>query len=250
MSTDAKKKAEQQTSKLKTKDGRARIWRGVVYPESAPQDWKKMLDEEGLVWVAVLHDKDVNPDGIAKKAHYHVMFFFDGKKSFTQAKEIMDMLNAPIPQAVRNPRGMVRYLIHMDNPEKYQYRREDIECHGGADIEQYFALSMSTRTESLRELMEFISDSQIDNYDDLIMYCIRHKEYDWFDLAVNHNTLAINKQLDAIYQKNNPKNETKSVSLDAKVSQAKEMAKQGVKKAVIADTLGISRATLYRYLDK
>nr|MBC9710047.1 Hin recombinase [Enterococcus sp.] len=85
---------------------------------------------------------------------------------------------------------------------------------------------------------------------DFLLYCRKHSEDEWFDIAVNHNTLAINKLLDAIYQKNNPKNKTKNVSLDEKVSQAKEMKNQGVKLAVIADTLGISRATLYRYLNK
>ena len=42
-------------------------------------------------------------------------------------------------------------------------------------------------------MMEFIHDSEIDNYDDLIGYCIKHKEWDWMDIAANHNTLAINK---------------------------------------------------------
>ena len=49
------------------------------------------------------------------------------------------------------------------------------------------------------------------------------KKKDWFDIAVNHNTLAINKLLDAMYQKHNPKNVSKSVTLEEKVTQAKEM---------------------------
>ena len=176
--------------------------------------------------------------------------FFDGKKSYEQIEEITNLINAPIPQAMKNPKGMVRYLIHLDNPEKYQYKREDIKCHGGADVEQYFELSMSTRNYVLREMMEFIHDSEIDNYDDLIGYCIKHKEWDWMDIAANHNTLAINKLLDAIYQKHHPKDDSKSVTLEERVTQAKEMAEKGIKKSVIADTLGISRKTLYKYLKK
>ena len=74
---------------------------------------------------------------------------------------------------------------------------------------------------------------------------------DWFDIAVNHNTLAINKLLDAMYQKHNPKNKNvlKSVNLEEKIEQAKEMKKKGVKVAVIADTLGVSRVTVYKYLN-
>lgn len=231
-------------------DDRARVWADVLYLDSLPENWVDILLSMGLVFVYILHDKDVNPDGTLKKPHYHLLLFFDGKKSFEHIKEITDMLNAPNPQRVKNPKGMVRYLIHMDNPEKFQYKREDIKCFGGADIEQYFELSMSSRTEIFGDMADFIMDSEIDNYADFLLYCRKYNEKDWFDIAVNHNTLAINKLLDAMYQKHNPKFENKSVSFGEKVSQAKEMEKQGVKKSVIADTLGISRATLYRYLNK
>lgn len=235
------------------KDNRARTWTFIVYPESAPKNWRDVLDNQHVAWVeSPLHDQDINPDGTKKKPHWHIIFFFDNKKSYEQVKAITDMVSAPIPQKVPSPKGLVRYLIHLDNPEKHQYNRNDIKCHGGADIEAYFELSMTARTVVLRDLMEFISDSQLDNYDDLIMYCIRQKEYDWFDIAVNKNTLAINKQLDAIYQKKHPKEKSgqRGTQLVDKVAQAKEMANKGVKQRVIADTLGISERTVRRYLKK
>lgn len=235
----------------KNKDQRARTWTFVVYPESAPENWRDILSDYHIPWVeSPLHDKDVNPDGEVKKAHWHIILFFDGKKSFEQVQEITDALNAPIPQKTANAKGLVRYLIHMDNPEKYQYKREEIVCHCGADIDEYFALSSSSRRVELREMIEFISDSKIDNFDDFLMYCIRQKEFDWFDIAVNHNTLAINKQLDSIYQKNKSDRSSKKSSLELKVAQVKEMSKRGIKQAVIADTVGISLATVKRYLKK
>lgn len=232
-------------------NNRARTWTFIVYPESVPDNWRELLDNYHIPWVeSPLHDKDINPDGTVKKPHWHVILLFDGQKSYEQVKEITDSLNAPIPQKTANTKGLVRYLIHMDNPEKYQYKQEEIVCHGGAEVEQYFALSASSRNAVLRELMEFISDSQIDNYDDLIMYCIRNGENEWFDIATNHNTLAINKQLDAIYQKNNPKKLSEGDKLADKVSLAKDMAQKGVKTALIADTLGVSVRTIMRYLKK
>lgn len=235
----------------KKRDTRARVWALIVYPESAPKTWRDILDADHLAWVeSPLHDQDLNPDGEKKKPHWHIMLFFEGKKSYEQVKEIADKLSAPIPKRVKNAKGMARYFVHLDNPEKHQYEKDDIKCHGGADVEQYFELSMSSRTSVLRDLMEFISDSEIDNFDDLIMYCIKQKEYDWFEIAVNHNTLAINKQLDAIYQKKHPKGVTRDTGFDHKVSLAKEMAKSGAKRAVIADTLGVSVRTVMRYLQK
>ena len=235
----------------KKKDVRARTWTFILYPESAPENWRYILDGYHIPWVeSPLHDKDVNPDGTVKKAHRHVILLFDGKKSFEQVKDITDALNAPTPQKTANTKGLVRYLIHMDNPEKHQYKRENIICHSGADIERYFEVSMSSRTAILRDIMQFIRDSELDNYSDFIGYCLDNEEYEWFNIATNYNTLAINKLLDAEYQKHNPKNVSKNGSLDEKVAQVKEMRKKGIKLAVIADTVGISLATVKRYLKK
>ena len=39
----------------------------VVYPESAPENWRTILDETFMRWVeSPLHDKDVNADGEIK----------------------------------------------------------------------------------------------------------------------------------------------------------------------------------------
>lgn len=236
---------------MSKRDARSRVWTFIVYPESAPKNWRDLLDSQHVAWVeSPLHDQDINPDGTKKKPHWHIIFFYEGKKSYEQVKALTDMVSAPIPQKVPSPKGLVRYLVHLDNPEKFQYKREDIKCHCGADIETYFELSMSARNVVLRDLMEFISESEIDNFDDLVMYCIRQKEYDWFDIAVNKNTLAINKQLDAIYQRKHPKKVSNGTNFDDKVTLAKEMAKNGAKRAVIADTLGVSKSTVMRYLRK
>lgn len=125
----------QSTKKSSTKDGRYRYWTIVVYPESAPEDWRDKLN--GLQWVeSPLHDKDTNPDGSIKKSHWHIMIFFDGKKSYEQIKKIADSINGASPQYVQNITGMVRYLAHLDNPEKAQYAVSEIRGHG-IDVSKY-----------------------------------------------------------------------------------------------------------------
>lgn len=234
----------------KNKDQRARSWTFPLYPESAPENWREILDEYHVPWVeSPLHDKDINPDGELKKAHWHIVLFFDGKKSFEQIKEITDALNAPIPQKTANPKGLVRYLIHMDNPEKYQYKRDEIVCHCGADIDEYFALSVSSRRAVLWEIIDFIQDSRVENFSDFIGFCLETENREWFDIAMNHNTLAINKVIDSIYQKNHPKADNLEKLAD-KVTQAKKMFDKGIKQREIADTLGISERTVRRYLRK
>lgn len=237
-------------SEKKKEDLRSRTWMVIVYPDSVPKNWRELLDEMHIAWVeSPLHNKDVNADSTPKKAHWHVILIFGSKKSYSQVLEITEMLHAPIPQKIQNIKGAVRYLIHFDNPEKFRYNREDIRCHGGAEIDQYFQFSSSSRLQILKEMITFIKDSQLENLMDFLSYCIEEDEDEWFDIASNHNTLIISRAIDAVYQKNHPKTARTDYKAD-KVAKAKEMAEKGVSQRVIADTLGISQATVGRYLKK
>ena len=61
--------------------GRTRNFATVVYPDSAPADWKEKLDQLHVAaFISPLHDKDINPNGEPKKAHYHVLVMFEGQK--------------------------------------------------------------------------------------------------------------------------------------------------------------------------
>lgn len=121
--------------KSSSENSRYRYWTIVVYPESVPEDWRDRLN--GLQWVeSPLHDKDINPDGTLKKPHWHIIIFNQGKISYNQAKDISDLINGASPQYVQNITGMIRYLAHLDNPEKYQYDKSKIIGHG-IDVSKY-----------------------------------------------------------------------------------------------------------------
>lgn len=56
------------------KGTRTRNWATVVYPESAPKNWREILGEMRVpCFLSPLHDKDINPDGTPKKPI--IMFF-------------------------------------------------------------------------------------------------------------------------------------------------------------------------------
>ena len=237
------------------KDTRTRNWAMIVYPESAPEDWREILDDLHIPWIASpLHNKDVNPDGTKKKPHWHVILTFENKKSFHQIKAIADKLNATIPQTCESLRGYIRYLVHTDNPEKFQYSKADIENHGVADIEKYFQNTASIRT-ILKALTRHISDEEVTNYADLIEYAMA-KGDDWFDVASSH-TIYFGALLKSEWQKQQNqvlKQGRNTFSGEAekltKLEKARSMAKMGVKQAVIADTLGVSVRTVRNYLNK
>ena len=120
-----------------TKNVKSRNWTFLVYPESAPEDWEDIL--AGLTYCYKLHDCDVVKVLRAQKAHDHVVLTFEGPTTYNTVKDLTDRLNSPAPQPVKSLRGMIRYLIHADNKNKYQYKREDIVSVGmDQEIEQAF----------------------------------------------------------------------------------------------------------------
>jgi hypothetical protein len=145
---------------VKKKDTRTRNWAFIGYTDSLPNNWKDFLSEEGLTWAcSPLHDKDINEtttsEDKTKKAHYHFLLKFDGKKSFEQVSEITKKLNATIPQPCNNLVGAVRYFLHMDNPEKAQYKREEIQEGGGFGVFDYLALSATEERAILKQIIMY-----------------------------------------------------------------------------------------------
>lgn len=180
---------------------KGRDWTFIVYPESAPDNWRTVLDETHLRWIeSPLHDKDMNADGEIKKSHYHILLTFDGPVTEKQVIKLIDPLNTPLPKKVGSACGLVRYMAHLDNPEKYQYSRDEIVGHCGADVESYFELTKTSKMSVMKEIITYIYENKIDNYADFLMICIQHSD-DWFDVAINYNTLAINKMIDGMWLK-------------------------------------------------
>ena len=182
---------------------KGRDWTFLVYPESAPKNWRSILDGTHMRWIeSPLHDRDTNPDGSKKKPHWHIMLSADGPITERQVENIIKPLNGPVAQKVGSAVGMVRYMCHMDNPEKFQYSMSDIIGHCGADVGSYFKMTETSRINTMKEMVQYTYDNGIDNYADFLMYCISGRDDDtWFEVAIDHNTLALNKLIDGVWQK-------------------------------------------------
>lgn len=173
------------------KNVKKRNWAMVLYPESAPEDWREQLRLSGLqVAISPLHDKDVNADGEPKKAHHHVILVYGSPTTYNNVKALCDRLNQPIPQPLEQVRGYYRYLTHEDNPEKAQYSKADIQTLNGFDIREFVELTKSEVTKAKREILQLIRDNGITEYADLVDILMDGGEgtADMFDVASN-NTL-------------------------------------------------------------
>lgn len=178
----------QNTKKVNT-DSRARIWSFIAYPESAPKDWENILTEKfNLKWArSPLHDSDFNADETQKKPHWHVVLVFQGKKSYHQVLEITQSINATNPQKVNNLQGLIRYFVHLDNPEKTQYDVKNIKSVGiNAELEMLGQTDFDEKLKS--EILDFIRDNDFTEYCDLLDFLQGdYKEH--FRYATTHTIL-------------------------------------------------------------
>lgn len=184
------------TKSNKNKDSRTRNWTFMVYPESAPENWREIIDEMRVPWIeSPLHDKDTDPNGEVKKAHWHVMMMFSSNKSYEQIREITMQLRAPNPQKVANAKGMVRYFAHMDNPEKFQYDKSEIKTYGGADIGNYLAITTTERYELIREMLSFIKENDIVEMTQIMDYAMEERFDDWFPLLTDNSAYIVGQYI-------------------------------------------------------
>lgn len=140
-------------------------WIFIVYPESAPETWREQLEATGLPFVvSPLHDRDVNPDGSPKKAHYHVIVSYGQAQRYSSVIGLRVITNGPFPIKCNSVSGTYAYLTHRNNPEKAQYRSEEIERFNGWEKQlESHEISVIKRqltimcfVEDIREYSEFI----------------------------------------------------------------------------------------------
>lgn len=178
---------------------RTRNWTVIAYPEDLPEDWRERLDEQHIKWVeSPLHDRDTNADGTPKKAHYHLMFLFDNVRSCKQvsswlqgffgASESGSIVGVATPQQVSDRGALVRYMAHMDNPDKVQYDPQEIVGHGGVDIAGLLRYSALETRAMVVAMEEFIEQHGIVELADFSA-AIRYSYPEWHTLLATKMTM-------------------------------------------------------------
>lgn len=154
------------------KDERSTTWTFLVYPESAPRNWIEILKDLHVPFiVSPLHDKDVKVTGELKKPHYHCIIKFRTKKSYKQVtNDVCDKINGPIPQPVADIAMMIRYLVHLDDPDKYQYNKEDVRVYGNINVKEYLYSKKEYQFEILKEILDFCETYDIQEYSTIVNY--------------------------------------------------------------------------------
>lgn len=178
------------------KETRTRSWVFILYPESAPENWRSILDELHIEWIeSPLHEYDTNITGEVKKPHWHILLIFQGVKAYDQVVELLKPFNCPAPQRCHNTKAMVRYMAHLDNPEKYQYDISLIIGHGGADVSDLLKPSASERYTLIKDMCQFVAEANIMDFCSLMDYAMVEKFDTWFPLLCDNSAYVVNQYI-------------------------------------------------------
>ena len=186
------------------KDGRSNNWIFVLYPESAPDNWRDIIDDTMIEWVeSPIHDKDIWPTGEPKKAHYHITLIYPSNKSYLQVSELVqEQLKQPRPEICHTVRGSIRYMVHKDHPDKAQYNWSDIKCHGGADLNDLCLPNYSERLQIQKEIIEFIDDNGIVELNQIVRFARKMDRDDWMHILTNVSTMFFTAYINSIRNMN------------------------------------------------
>lgn len=161
-----------------------RNWQFVLYPDSAPENWREKLELYGVPCaVSPIHDMDVNKDGEVKKAHYHIILTYKHPTTLNNVKAFVEALTTTkYAEPIQDILGAFEYLWHKNDPEKAQYKQEDVITYNGFKIPR----EKKDTDECVVCLFEFIRDNQITDYAYLVDVLSQANEIDLLQYAVCH----------------------------------------------------------------
>lgn len=194
---------------------KARSFTGIVYPDSAPADWKKQLEESMGMWlISPLHNPDnVNVEDIEQqdpdngegatndladmnkvtKPHYHVMYHHGNTIGWKAARsffpEWIHISKLPNKFMVTATCNLARYFVHLDQKDKEQFTGKPEEL---LTVLNGFPLCLErqlTKAEERQLKLDIIALCDANNileFAELTRFLIRTQDWQMFDYVSNH----------------------------------------------------------------
>lgn len=181
---------------------KSRIWQCVLYPDSKSYDCEKVIlsiKQRSVQYILIYHDCDFYmqsdydewmlkhdgkiPDwfiGDLKKPHYHCIFIFGNSIQLGLLSSIIGLTSNFI-EKVENKVGAIQYLVHKNNPEKYQYSVEKIESNIINYKKKYFDLDNDMKALNIiNEIERRYKNSEPISISIMASWCIKNGCWDEF----------------------------------------------------------------------
>ena len=168
----------------------------IIYPDSESYDYQLILNRLESFWdkwYYIYHDKDFYTEldkdryetrnkekapfevGEIKKPHYHIIGSLNSSRTLANASTKFGIPSNMV-ERVGNFKKSVQYLIHANNPEKYQYDKKEIITNDD-ELEKVLKMK-SSDTEKAKTLLEFIETNLYVNMTSLTHFAITNNCWD------------------------------------------------------------------------
>lgn len=162
-----------------------------VYPDMEglrPDWWEHLKGTHGMYARSFHHGEDGGKD------HYHVMYCHGNSirdETLKRACAADGIAANGYIEIVLHPRQYMRYLIHLDDPDKEQFEdgRDHIECVNGFPLDVSRELTPEELKTMKREIFHFVRSLDIMEYCDLLDMLEENELYDHMEYASNKTVL-------------------------------------------------------------
>lgn len=150
-----------------------RSFAGTLYPDSESYDCEYLLSvicSKFIDWAYILHDKDVDENGVLKKPHFHWV----GRATPRCLSVVSNFLGLPENdiEVVKNFDNMVMYLIHLNDIDKFQYSPDDVETN-------LPNIGQLLRRQSEGQIVKDLASAKMHkSWYDLVQYAVETESYD------------------------------------------------------------------------
>lgn len=157
---------QSETKKTKIQDVKFFI---VVYNEPTIEQLLMCGVQE---YALIKHDNDINDNGEIKKTHYHIFFKTRTRKTKRAIAKVFNINENQVElliQFASNEVSCIRYLIHADDLDKYQYDIKNIKSN--IELQPYFDLKLSD-LEFVKTIINDIANDIIKNFKEIVIFAI------------------------------------------------------------------------------
>lgn len=203
-----------------------RFFTFLVYPDSAPEDWKEKLETAGIpMEISPLHDLDLKDKEkytaedralaaagkpVYKKPHWHVIYIAKNPVTADAVRnKVVRLLGTSQAlaqvQIIRSSvLHMHDYLTHSSDDakkkNKHPYSADDLQCVSGFDIDRYTTLDVEEKSTIVATICDIIFQENLQNVFDLLDYYGAHgQEYGLPSLVILNGILKENSGLFRMY---------------------------------------------------
>lgn len=169
---------------------KSRYFMFILYAESQQNFIDFIIKNYSCIYI--LHDRDVNIEtGEIKKAHYHIIIKFENQRNLKNVCEEIG-IEPNYCQVILSYTKSLQYLIHMNNPEKFQYNIADCKGDLITDLENTF--KDDCECEQVQYIINLLKSKKYVSYTAFISDICKCKLYStfrrngyWFKLLFDEN---------------------------------------------------------------